>query len=461
MDGSPYADDPIDAGWREPPPAPATYRGAVRRQGWIVILCLLLSAAAGLAVIVLSDPRYTAHVSLYLEPEAGVEIRAEQILEMDLDTHVELIRSDETLAATIRTLGLDADPGFLPRQGTLRRIVLDLRSRLDRAPDPVPGATSDRILDLIRRLREDLRVGRVGNTRVVDVSYTSATPAFAVAVVDALAQSHLDGVSARDEASAVRRTGRLEARAEEMRQKAAEANARIGELLTASGQFAADPRELESHAATLRDRLSDLEAEIAVLSMRLDAMSAEPETSELAAVVAGTDESRRLLGEIATAQSRLQELQRRDEPNSEAVRKIEAALDAIRESLRQERSIVETSIDLQLAAARAEQTNIAEQIARLRGYIGGDLRSELEAVRQDLSFYEGMHQEYLTRLETLYRQPQARPDLRLVSDALMPTTPSSPNYKLVLAICLTFGMIVGLGLGLIREWNRQDRREAS
>ena len=55
MEGAPYRDDPIDAGWRSPPPTLLTYRDIIRRQAWLLIACLIASAVAGLAVIVEQD----------------------------------------------------------------------------------------------------------------------------------------------------------------------------------------------------------------------------------------------------------------------------------------------------------------------------------------------------------------------------------------------------------------------
>lgn len=71
-----------------------------------------------------------------------------------------------------------------------------------------------------------------------------------------------------------------------------------------------------------------------------------------------------------------------------------------------------------------------------------------------------MYQDYLTLLEGAGRERQNRPDLRIVADALMPTAPSSPNVRVWLAIAVSLALLGGLGIAMLREWNRHEQSRA-
>ena len=71
---------------------------------------------------------------------------------------------------------------------------------------------------------------------------------------------------------------------------------------------------------------------------------------------------------------------------------------------------------------------------------------------REVRIYETLYQDYMNDLETAYREPPRRSEVRLISEALPPPNPSSPRYLVVLAISIMLGLIAGLGLALTREW---------
>jgi len=459
MDGSQHSDDPLDVGWRDKPPTLGSVVKMIKRQAAVVLACVAASILIAFVYIVFAEQTYTAHVALYLDADGGgAEPRSDMATAIDLDTNVELIRSDDTTAAVIRALDLASKPEFATAPSTLHAWLGGLRSILGQGPavpetfDPLPAA--------ILKVQSGLQVARSGNTRVIDLSYTSTSPSLAVAIADAFAQAHFASITARDERAIARRIARLDLRATEMRQKVLDLGARIRDNLRKSGLVTVDPQDLEQQTSALRNQLSALEAKAAALSTKLDLFASYEKTGDLSSVAIDTPVSRRLLTELAAAEERLAKIRERSEGAPKIASATEGGIEALKASLRQEIRLASSAIIVEREMTLAEQKNIAAQIARMGEYLASDDWAELDSMRQEKLLYEGMYQDYLTQLEGAGRERQSRSDLRIVADALTPTMPTSPNIKVVLAIAMTLAAFVGLCIAAFREWNRYDRARA-
>lgn len=451
-----HVEDPLDLGWRDKPPTFRSSIGMLRRQAAMVMLCIAASIVIAMIFIVLAEPLYTARVSLYLDADAGADAsRSDVATAIDLDTHAELIRSDDTTAAVIRSLDLAQQPEFAPDRSAIGTFVGSLREVLGLAP--AETETVDPLLAVILKVRSGLKVARNGNTRVLDLTYTSKSPNLAVAIVNAFADAHINGISARDEGAVARRIARLNLRVEDLRKKADDAGARIRSILHESGLFTADPQVLEGRISLLRQQHSALEAKVAALSVKLALYTNFGQTGDVSTIAIDTPEARRLLAELAVAKRRLLDVRQRADASPEAATATESGIKNLEAGLRQEIGFEARAIEVERAMSNAERDNIASQIALLGEYLASDTWAGLEAVRQRKIFYDGMYQDYLTLLEGAGRERQNRPDLRIMAEALTPTVPSSPNIKVWLAIAVSLAALLGVGIASLREWNRHER----
>ncbi|MDZ4096380.1 MAG: hypothetical protein U1D35_15895 [Paracoccaceae bacterium] len=375
---------------------------------------------------------------------------------IDIDTNVELIRSDDTTAAVIRALDLANKPEFAPDSSSLTALLGGLRAQLGLSQSPSAAAV-DPLPAVILKVRAGLQVTRNGNTRVIDLRYTSTSPELSVAIANGFARAHFASILTREERSIARRIARLDIRAGDVRQKAAEAGVRIRADLRKSGLVAVSPQELEKQIFALRQQVSALEAKAAALSAKLSIFATYERTGDLSFIVIDAPESRRLLAELTAAEERLVKIRERTDAAPQATSATESGIDTLRTNLRQEIHLAARAIEIERDMTIAEHDNIAEQIARMGDYLASDDWAELEVARQEKVFYEGMYKEYLTQLEGAGRERQSQPDLRIVADALTPTLPSSPNSKVLLAIAMTLAAFVGICIAALREWNRYGR----
>ena len=458
MNRSRHIEDPLDVGWRDKPPTFKSFTGMVRRQAAVVMLCVVVSVFLALILIVFSEPLYTANVSLYLDADAADAVRSDVATSIDLDTHAELIRSDDTTATVIKTLNLTEVPGFSPERSKLRSLIGGLQDAL--GLNLAGTEEVDPLLAIITKVRAGLQVARNGNTRVLDLSYTSGSPELSVAIANAFARAHIENISSRDAGSVSRRIDRLNLRAEDLRKKADDAGARIRAILQDSGLFTADPQVLEARISSLRQELSTLEAKVAGLSVKLALFADYERSGDVSAVAIDTLEGRRLLAELAGAKQRLIDVKQRTETNPQAASATEIGIKNLEASLRQEIRFEARAIEVERAMSTAEHDSIERQIDQLGKYLSSDAWAELEELRQKKIFYDSQYQDYLALLEGAGRERQNRPDLRIIADALTPTVPSSPNIKVWLVIAVVLAGLVGIGIGSVREWNRYERSRA-
>lgn len=459
MDGSQYTDDPLDVGWRDAPPTFKSFFAMLRRQASVVASCIGIGILVALVYIVFAEPSYTARVSLYLDADGGGgEPRSDVATAIDLDTNVELIRSDDTIANVIRSLDLAAKPEFAADTSSLNGWLGAVRAMLGLGPTMIE--MTDPLPSVIVKVRAGLQVARNGNTRVIDLRYTSSSPTLAVEIANAFAQAHFASITARDERATARRIARLDIHTDDMRQKAVAVSSRIRANLLKSGLVIVDPQEIERQTSSLRQQVSELEAKAAALSNKLSRFTAYEQTGDVSSVSIDTPESRRLLSELAAAEDRLAGIKQRSDAAPQLASATEGGIEALRGNLRQEIRLAAKAIEVERDMTLAEMANIKDQMARLGTYLASDDWAELESMRQEKTFYDGMYQDYLTQLEGAGRERQGRSDLRIVADALTPTIPTSPNIKVVLAIAMTLAAFVGLCIAALREWNRYERPQA-
>lgn len=452
MDGSDSRGDLLEVGWNDQPLGIAHMAGMVRRQFGLVSLTLLGAILAGSAYIVLSDPLYTASSSIYAELESGVGTEANSLVQ--LDTHVELIQSDRTTAAVIAELGLDEI--FDPDPGLLRRTVVDVRRWLRLEAFDV-FAEEDEESEILRSVKSGLDVARIGNTSIIDISYTSPSKELSVAVANAYASNYVNEVTERAALSAERRVRQLQERADEVRRRASAANESVQNLRFQNNFVVADAESLEAQIAELRQRLSLANAEEAAVRARLALVSQAVDLETLQTAALQTQEGVEIYNSLVTANGKLAQLRQRSAVSEATIAQLEASIAEMREALERELRRSRDALELELAVITARRASVMGELNEISRYGGNTAWAQLLQAEQEAEVYEGLYQGYLNDLENSYRQARGS-DVRLISEALRPLNPSFPNYKVVLAIAVMFGLVAGGGIALYREWSRSAAR---
>lgn len=181
--------------------------GRVRRHISSIILFTVVGLLVGFVYLLFAQPRYTAQTAMLLETETGLIGNVETLF-LDLDTHANLVRSDVIVAEVVRRLSLHEVDAFDPKSGLIERMVnftrdrfsqplfgevRTLEERLDEAQrDQISRAEVNQILARVPVLRKNLVVLRLGETRLLRVSFTSNEPELSAQIANTVAEVYID-----------------------------------------------------------------------------------------------------------------------------------------------------------------------------------------------------------------------------------------------------------------------------
>ena len=269
---------------------------AARRQGWIVIVGVIVGLVIGAAYILIAVPLYTASIDILMDKGRSKVINqyeqsgATDALQDESETlsQVELLRSEELARAVVAQLKLTEDDQFMEGNPSLSRYVLGglkgllhsifaMVSSIMTTDEGVAGtedaasAEERAIDDAVGTLLDGLSVDRVGRTYVLNVSFTAATPELAARISQGYGNAYLnDQLQSKYEATR-RASVWLQDRIAELKQQSYEADLKVQQfrsdnnLISASGQLVS-----EQQLSEINTQLVSAQAATAEAKARLD-----------------------------------------------------------------------------------------------------------------------------------------------------------------------------------------------
>lgn len=203
--------------------------GFVRRQYPIFVFVMACAFALGVAYLLTTPPRYTAHTMMVINssklrvlqeqqaPQFGVPLDTSQI-----ETQVEVLKSDNIGLAVIKDLGLTNDPEFVGSGGGLLGAISGFASNSFGEDQSLSDAAlARRALGVFKNSQQITRVGR---TYVLDIAYSTLSPGRSAAIANAIADAYItDQLDAKYQATR-RAGGWLQDRIKELRLQAAQAD---------------------------------------------------------------------------------------------------------------------------------------------------------------------------------------------------------------------------------------------
>ncbi|MCA0316701.1 MAG: exopolysaccharide transport family protein [Proteobacteria bacterium] len=424
---------------------------------WRLILGV---AAAGTAVALVAavvvQPNYAASSQIIVDqrgndgPSATAPTQPTE--ESAIETHVTILASDAHMLAVASALLANRPENYAEPPSRLSR----LRSVVDRvlrplglaAPRPGPEETVDGAAHaLALELKKRLRVGQERRSRVITVTYTSASPQTAAAVANTIVRVYLDDLALRHRVEARRLMLWLGKRIPEARLEVARAERELEAYrLSHAAASTAPADETALQIAQLSRQLAIARSEMQSATERLarakelrERPGAEMEMARLLGSpllldLVRRDAGRQNTGDAASAAAIQEELAR-------GIRRLEGEAQVYSEQAR--------SIEQRLAPLRAAANSTADGLSGLRA-----LERQAAALGQ---FYDGL----LRRQQEVDEQVQfVRPDARLLATAWPPERPSSlhPAFlipPMVIASAI-LGILLALGLGVVERTVRDE-----
>jgi polysaccharide biosynthesis transport protein len=447
---------------------------AARRMR-IVALSVALFIMLGVLYLIFATPYYTAstqvllddNLSRYTQKENAPQDDATQA-DMQIASSIEVLKSNNMALrvvdeAKLADVALITDP---PKSliSTLKDVVKSVKNFFI----PGPQLTPEQIR-LGRRgkaaamVQQSISVERVMRSAVLSISYRSPDPRLAAKVTQAYADAFLtDQLNANFDASE-RATLWLQGRLDDLGKRAQQASLEVEKFkadngLTQTGGELMTEQQLTDLTKQLIVAQADAASAAARLSQYKSIVEQGPQNAVKNAIVSGQTNANQVLQDLRTRylaiEKREQDVVANFGANHPQAIALKTEKDNIGGQIFQELKQLTASYANEFDVTQSREKSLRDSIQKLTG-----TNSEanvalvhLRELEQKSSALKTMYAAFLGRYEVA-SQSQSLPvtKARVISEAGVPSAPSSPKKTMALALSAVLGLIVGAGLAFIQE----------
>lgn len=418
---------------------------AILRARWRLALSVLFAVVVLTVVVSLVLPKkYTTSAAVLVDLKATDPVSGSTAPGMlsptYMATQIDLIKSDRVAQRVVRNLKLDQSPS-MRRQWT----------------EATEGKGNyEAWLAALLQNSLDLKPSRESN--VINIGYKSVDPKFAATMANGFAQAYIDTMVELRVEPARQYSAFFDARAAQWRDALEKAQSRLSAFQNEKGIVATDERlDLENtRLAELSSQLVSLQGATAdSASRRAQAASSPDKLQEVLnnSVVAS------LRADIGRQEARLNELSARLGPNNPQVVELQANISELRAKLESETRQVSGSVGISDNINRSREAQVRAALDKQRARVMQlkQIRDEQAVLVRDVenaqrSYDSVLARQSQTELESLTQQT----NLLLISSAVEPTLPSSPNVQRNALVALFVGTLLAMGAALGAEMT--DRR---
>jgi succinoglycan biosynthesis transport protein ExoP len=418
-----------------------------------IVVAVSIATVAALAII---PPRYSSTAVVLVDPRQPRVTSSESVLSgigsdaAAVESQVDLISSSALAARVIKRLGLTDDPEFNSPSTTQRL------SQLFGFDSSDPDTQFNWI---VRHFQEKREVHRRGLTYIIEITFTSAVPAKAARIANAMAQMYQDDQRAAKFDATEKASAWLNDRIEELR-------TRVRESETAVANYKADNHLVDTAAGitlvqrqieTLNQQLILARASTAEARARIDQVE---QITSRSGNAAGLNEALQS-PVIANLRSQYAEVARTEAELASALGSQHPTLQRVRAQLADLRRQIDGEIVRILAGVRNEyevaqsrEASLEGDLARLKEQAARFDRADvrLRELQREAQANRTLFDQFLARSkETTEQQSLQIPDARIVAPALAPVRPNRPGTPLLLLVALAVSLMLGVGVALVLE----------
>jgi capsular exopolysaccharide synthesis family protein len=441
------------------------------------IAAITLIAIVPIVALVVTLPRqYTAQGVLQVEDKQSPIPELQGIIDSSLPDLAKVRSATQVLTSwsladmVAKKLNLADDPRFNPtlpdpnaswvdaiQPGAwLNQLIHNLPFMPKKPAQPITEAQIDAAV--VGNVLDKLTIDSDGKSYIIYVSFTGRDPVTAAAIVNSIMQSHIDRELAARNGSAGDANSFLAQRAQELRKQLEDADAKVQDYMTRHDL-------METKQGTVsQQQLADLNAQLSIA--RTDRAKAQARYQEAMKIRKGgvtTAEAVEVLDSplIQSLTQREAELSQtltnamaRLGPKHPERRAAELELANLRAKIAAETNKIIASLGSQAAIAVAGEQALESKIAELTKNATKTAQADviLQSLQKDADTKRQIYTTFLTRMEdTADPQQVQRPDARIISAAVPPTSPSSPR----LPVFIAFGAIAAILLACAAVLGRE------
>jgi succinoglycan biosynthesis transport protein ExoP len=437
---------------------------ACRRQWPIAALTTAILTALGFAIVFMASPLYTASTDVLIDHNSG-KIASELTLlgeaiesEVSILSQVEIIKSEKVAGSVADALGLVDDPAFAaPGAGLLSSLKSFVLGQQDPAADADGSDMARRAV--VEALRQNLGVARIGQTYVLQLSYTSPTPDLSVRIADAYAAAYLEDQLESKLVVNQQAATWLEGRIDELRAKVLAADLAVQTFSTENGLITTGGALVSDQLlAELNTLMVQAKAETAKSQARYDRIRAIMAMDRTDAVVTDALDSDVISGlrrSYMDASKRESEIRESLGPGHEQAVRLRGEMEQYRRLMFEELGRISESYRSDLEMAQSREQALRGQVDSATGVskLASTTQVQLRELQREADTYRGLYQKVLQRYqETTQQQSFPVTEARIISRALPPDKPSFPRKSLIIALAAVIGATLGAAIGAVREF---------
>ena len=442
----------------------------VFRKRFPIFLSTLLLVTTLVTLYTLQvKPVYTASANVLINPRGAGPIDLDAVIigagrdSSAIDTEVEVLLSRTLARKVVRSRNLMADPEFNasthlqnpdPALGTVLMSLLPENYKVGDMADAEYNVEDI----VISNVLENLEVERVNNTYVLELQFSSHSPAKSAMIVNTFAENYLlEQLETKFEATS-RTNDWLNVRLGELRNEV-----RVSE--NAVEIYRADSGLLSVQGSSLTEQqIADLNAQKVIeqaayneVSARLDSVKSQIARGVPADTIAEVMASgiirdlRRQESEIA---SRLAELSTRYGPRHPDVMEVERETSELKTRIDREISRIVSNLESEAGIARQKVQTLEQNLVLLRRELTTNNRSlvRLRELEREAEASRTLYQNFLEQFKQIDDQEEiTQADARIISRAVIPTQQSYPRSLLNIILGSILGVFLGIGMVVLSE----------
>jgi polysaccharide biosynthesis transport protein len=424
------------------------------RRGWLfpvfgclIGLCLAIFYVVSVPTLYKSSARILLDRSLnrYLQTNKVID---EPVLDdVDVASQVYILSSDSVIVPVVRSMNLTHDSEFAGRQPT-------------RVTDDDAMIDSDVALErtAVEAVSKRLAVGE-DTPNVISVTFESADPNKAAAIANAIADTYISTTLDAKLKSSKIVTQWLQDRLNELKNQVMDADRALQDYKIAHNLISTDKGLLNAdQLANLNTQLANARVAVADAKARLDRIQqAGPDAITNFSVALNNPDIAKLRDQYRELAAKADQIQAIVGPTHLAVIKLRNQMTDLRAAIREEeKRVADTSLsDYQIAATKERE--IASTVAQSVGQVETnsqaqitlrELENSADALR---TLYNGFLQKF-KEITTVQSQNIPIQSASIISRATPPLHKSFKKAAAILAGSVFFGLFLGAGTAIAREW---------
>src|SRR5882762_9309637 len=424
------------------------WRTAARFAGMIMAFTVLMT--------LLATPLYAPDVRIEIGPPGS---EAFSIIHDDLaasdndyvETQVLNLLSESLAITTIRELQLDQKPEFMPTRHLRLLGWLKPRRRPETAgenPDELRLTPQEsRALEFFKR---QLEVRRLGNSRIVGVSFASQDPHLAARITNTLALNFVNQYYRSRHDAIMQSYQWIEHQLDDIRQKMEASNQALVRFQRSSGIT-----DLDEQQNTFTQRVAELNRQLTQAEMDrvqyqsflskagLGEEDSLPQVEDNQVILA-------LKQKLAQAQADLSQGLAVYGPNHIKAKQLQSQVDDLSASLSAEKQRVVAALKTNATAAESRQLEVGVRLGAMRKDLN-KLAASSVLKKEAATNSEVYNKLYTSVKEAAIAAASKSSNIQIVSKARVLENPTSPNTLLNLAIGMFAALFGGVVLAFVSE----------